>query len=142
MTAGPTTEEGTVVTPSNRPAPSIRRARVAVTKIDPWSVMKLSFVLSLALGVVTVVAVALLYGVLGATGTFDALSKTIGSVAGNDTGFRIEDVVTMDLVVRYATVIALIDVVLITALATLATFLFNLTTGLVGGIDITLTESD
>ena len=131
-----------MVTPSNRPAPSIRRARVAVTKVDPWSVMKLSFVLSVALGVVTVVAVALLYGGLGATGTFDALSKTIGSVAGNDTGFRIEDVVTMDLVVRYATVIALIDVVLITALATLATFLFNLTTGLVGGIDITLTESD
>ncbi len=142
MTAGPTTDRGTVVAPTNKPVASVRRARVAITKVDPWSVMKLSFVLSIGLGVVTVVAVTLLYGVLAATGTFDALSKTIGSVAGNDTGFRIEDVISMQVVVRYSTVIALIDVVLITALATLGSFLFNLTTGLVGGIDITLTESD
>lgn len=142
MTAGPATERGTVVAPIVNPPPGIRRARVAVTKVDPWSVMKLAFLLSIALGIVTVIAVALLYSVLAATGTFDALSKTIGNVAGNDTGFNIQDIVSMQLVVQYATVIALIDVVLITALATLAAFLFNLTTGIVGGIDITLTESD
>ena len=142
MTAGPVTERGTVVEPTRGVPSGVRRARVAVTQVDPWSVMKLSFVLSIGLAIVTMIAVALLYEVLDGTGTFDALSKTIGSVAGNDTGFRVQDVVTMSLVLRYALVIALIDIVLLTALSTLAAFLFNLCTGLVGGIDVTLTESD
>ena len=35
-----------------------RRARLRLTRIDPWSVMKTAFLLSIAFGVVTVVAVA------------------------------------------------------------------------------------
>jgi Transmembrane domain of unknown function (DUF3566) len=134
---------GTVVTPvpPGRQVVSVRRARVAVTRVDPWSVMKLSFVLSLALVVIFMVAAALLWWVLNGSGVFDQLNTTLQSVTGTS-NLRLQDVASLGRVMGIGGLIGLIDVVLLTALATLAAFLFNLTTGLVGGIDVVLTESD
>jgi hypothetical protein len=134
---------GTVVTPvpPGRQVFTVRRARVAVTRIDPWSVMKLSFVLSLALVVIFMVAAALLWWVLNGSGVFDQLNTTLQSVTGT-TNLRLQDVASLGRVMGVGGLIGLIDVVLLTALATLAAFLFNLTTGLVGGVDVVLTESD
>jgi len=134
---------GTVVTPvpAGRQVVTVRRARVAVTRIDPWSVMKLSFVLSLALVVIFMVAAALLWWVLNGSGVFDQLNTTLQSITGT-TNLRLQDVLSLGRVMGVGGMIGLIDVVLLTALATLAAFLFNLTTGLVGGVDVVLTESD
>jgi hypothetical protein len=134
---------GMVVTPvpPGRQVVTVRRARVAVTRIDPWSVMKLSFVLSLALVVMFMVAAALLWWVLNGSGVFDQLNTTLQSVTGT-TNLRLQDIASLSRVMAVGGLIGLIDVVLLTALATLATFLFNLTTGLVGGVDVVLTESD
>ncbi len=134
---------GTVVTPvpPGRQVVTVRRARVAVTRVDPWSVMKLSFVLSLALVVIFMVAAALLWWVLNGSGVFDQLNTTLQSVTGT-TNLRLQDIASLGRVMGIGGLIGLIDVVLLTALATLAAFLFNLTTGLVGGVDVVLTESD
>jgi hypothetical protein len=114
---------------------------VSLTRIDPWSVMKLAFVLSLALTVVVVVAAAILWWVLSSSGVFDQLNTTLVTVTGT-ASLRIQDVISLGRVVGVGTVLGLIDTVLITALATLAAFLFNLSTGLVGGVDVVLTETD
>lgn len=141
--AVPLPAAGTVVTPvpPGRQVVTVRRARVAVTRIDPWSVMKLSFVLSLALVVIFMVAAALLWWVLNGSGVFDQLNTTLQSVTGSSS-LRLQDLLSLSRVMGVGGLIGLIDVVLLTALATLATFLFNLTTGLVGGVDVVLTESD
>lgn len=115
-----------------------RKARVAVTRVDPWSVMKLAFVLSIALAIVSVVASALLWWVLDSAGVFTAVSEQIVDVAGD--AFRLEEVLTFGRVMGFTVVVAVIDIVLITALATLTAFLFNLATGMVGGVELTLTE--
>ena len=134
---------GTVVTPvpPGRQVVTVRRARVAVTRVDPWSVMKLSFVLSLALVVIFMVSAALLWWVLNGSGVFDQLNTTLQSVTGTSS-LRLQDIMSLSRVMGVGGLIGLIDVVLLTALATLATFLFNLATGLVGGVDVVLTESD
>jgi hypothetical protein len=128
-------------TPHGRPPVTIRRARVAVTRVDPWSIMKLSFVLSMALAVVMVVAASLLWWVLSSSGVFDQLNTTLVTVTGT-ASLRIQDVVSLGRVIGVGSLLGLIDVVLLTALATLAAFLFNLSTGLVGGVDVVLTETD
>ena len=135
--------QGTVVAPvpPGRQVVTVRRARVAVTRVDPWSVMKLSFVLSLALVVIFMVAAAILWWVLDASGVFDQLNTTLQSVTGTS-NLRLQDIAPLGRVMGIGGLIGLIDVVLLTALSTLATFLFNLTTGLVGGVDVVLTESD
>ena len=65
-----------------RPAERARKARLRLTHVDPWSVMKTSFLLSIALGIVTVVAVAVVWAVLGAAGVWDSINATVGDVVG------------------------------------------------------------
>ena len=142
---------GTVVTPSGGPpARTVRRAKVAVTRVDPWSVMKISFSLFVALGIVILVAVALLWWVLDSSGVFDQVSQSILKItgttdtSGNPTSgsFQLQNYIGIGRVMGVTTILVVINTILLTALATLGAFLFNLSAGLVGGIDITLTETD
>lgn len=129
---------------------TVRRAKVAITRIDPWSVMKISFALWVALGIVIVIATAILWWVLDSAGVFSQISQSIVKVTGSDTGsgnlngtsFQLVDFVSFGRVMGVATVLVVINTILLTALSTLAAFLFNLSTGLVGGVDVTLTETD
>lgn len=119
-----------------------RRARLRLTRIDPWSVMKTAFLLSIAFAVVTVISVAMVWQVLGAAGVWDSINSTVQeSIGGEDVaGFRIEDYVGTSRVLGFTMLVAAIDVVLITAAATLTAFLYNMAAALLGGVEITLAE--
>ncbi|HET6626097.1 MAG TPA: DUF3566 domain-containing protein [Nocardioidaceae bacterium] len=140
-------------TDSNRPRPAprpparsrgTRKARLRLTHIDPWSVMKTAFLLSIAFGIVTVIAVAVVWGVLGAAGVWDSINKTVQEVLGGDSGstFDIENYVGTSRVMGFTMIVAVVDVVLITAIATLGAFLYNLAAALLGGIEVTLAEDE
>ncbi|KRV47327.1 hypothetical protein AQ490_07615 [Wenjunlia vitaminophila] len=124
--------------------PRTRKARLRVAKADPWSVMKVSFLLSIALGICTVVAVAVLWMVLDAIGVFSTVGDTImgATGSGTDGGFDLESFLSLPRVLTFTSLIAVIDVVLATALATLAAFLYNLSAGFVGGVELTLAEDE
>jgi hypothetical protein len=127
-----------------RPRGRTRRARLRLLHLDPWSVMKTSFLLSIAFGIVTVVAVAVVWSVLGAAGVWDSINQTVGDVIGGDTAqsFDVENYVGTSRVLGFTMIVAVVDVVLITAIATLAAFLYNLAAALLGGIEVTLAEDD
>jgi hypothetical protein len=119
-----------------------RRARLQLRHIDIWSAFKISFVLSIALFFIWMVAVGVLYGVLGALGVFDTLNDLfgqLGSASGSDVA---GDVVTPGVVFGGAAVIGAVNIVLLTALCTVATFIYNLCSDLVGGLELTLSERD
>nr|WP_236670765.1 DUF3566 domain-containing protein [Streptomyces sp. 7-21] len=124
--------------------PRIRKARLRVAKADPWSVMKVSFLLSIALGICTIIAVSVLWLVMDAMGVFSTIGDTISEATSSDRdkGFDLEAFLSLPRVVMFTTVIAVIDVVLATALATLAAFMYNLSAGFVGGIEVTLAEDE
>jgi len=119
-----------------------RRARLRLTRIDPWSVMKTAFLLSIAFGVVTVVSVAMVWQVLGAAGVWDSINSTIQeSIGGPDTAnLDVENYVGTSRVLGFTMLVAAVDVVLLTAIATLGAFLYNMAAALLGGIEITLAE--
>jgi len=127
-----------------RPKRPPRRARLRLTRIDPWSVMKTAFLLSIALGVVTIVSVLMVWSVLGAAGVWDSINTTVRDIVGDQasTPFTIEDYLGTDRVIGFTMLVAVIDVVLLTAIATLAAFLYNMSAALLGGIDITLIEDE
>ena len=83
-----------------RPAARVRarRARLVLSRVDPWSVMKLAFLLSIALAIVAVVAVFVLWSVLDAMGVFDSVGSTAESVqsAVSRTAFTAERTIVMD----------------------------------------------
>jgi hypothetical protein len=126
-----------------RPAPKAkqRRARLLVSKVDPWSVLKMAFLLSVALGIVTVVASIVLWMVLDVTGIFDKINGLLGQVAGSESGgFDLKKVASLGQVASFATIIAVVNVVLLTALSMLGAVLYNIASALVGGVGVTLTD--
>ncbi|MEU5808866.1 DUF3566 domain-containing protein [Streptomyces sp. NPDC047718] len=127
-----------------RVTPRTRKARLRVAKADPWSVMKVSFLLSIALGVCTIVAAAVLWMVMDAMGVFSTVGSTISEATGSSesTGFDLQAFLSLPRVLTFTSVIAVIDVVLATALATLGAFIYNLSAGFVGGVELTLAEDE
>ena len=120
-----------------------RRARLHIKRIDPWSMMKFSFAVSLVLFFVAVVATSVLYLALDAMGVFDEVNKALAELVGNaggttGGGFKI----TAKGVVGGSALLGAVNVVLFTALATLGAFIYNVCADLVGGIELTLAEKD
>lgn len=116
-----------------------RRVRLVVSKIDPWSAMKMSFLLSVALGIVMVVCLGVLWSVLNGMGVFEQANELIAQVVGNNR-FNVLDYVGLSRVLSLGTVLAVVNVALLTALGTLMAFLYNIGAALVGGITTTLTD--
>ncbi|MFC9247820.1 DUF3566 domain-containing protein [Streptomyces sp. NPDC057136] len=149
---GPQGEDGTMggAQATRRPrtgartTPRTRKARLRVAKADPWSVMKVSFLLSIALGICTVVAAAVLWMVMDAMGVFSTVGGTISEATGSNesNGFDLQSFLSLPRVLVFTSVIAVIDVVLATALATLGAFIYNLSAGFVGGVELTLAEDE
>jgi hypothetical protein len=127
-----------------RTTPRTRKARLRVARADPWSVMKVSFLLSIALGICTVVAAAVLWMVMNAMGVFSSVGATISEATGSNesNGFDLQSFLSLPNVLIFTTIIAVIDVVLATALATLGAFIYNISAGFVGGIELTLAEDE
>jgi len=122
--------------------PQARRARLRIARVDPWSVMKVAFALSMALAIVTVVAVAIVWTVLGAAGVWESINSSVASILSDDAGdFDVTNYVGLDRVLGLTMIVAVADVILITAIATLGAFLYNFAASLLGGLEVTLTET-
>ena len=120
-----------------------RKARLRLSRIDPWSVMKTSFLFSIAFGIMFWFATYVVWSVIGASGLFDAVNTILQSVLSNpndQTQVRIEDFVNTNKVLGVAALIAVINVVLLTAIGTLTAFLYNLSANILGGLELTLAE--
>jgi hypothetical protein len=117
-----------------------RKARLVIKHIDPWTVMKLSFVVSVVMLAVCVVAVAIVYGVLGKMGVWTQINTLVDEVSPTTTSSALHSPVSAGRVVGIAAVIGAINVVLLTALSTLGAAIYNLISDLVGGIEVTLTD--
>ena len=122
----------------------MRKAHLRVTHVDPWSVMKSAFLLSIAIGIVLVVAVMVIWSVLGATGVWDSINRAVTDVVGSETSdsFDIQDYLGMSRVMGFTMIVAVVDVVLLTVIATLGAFLYNLAAVLLGGVEVTLAEDE
>jgi hypothetical protein len=119
-----------------------RRARLQLRHIDTWSALKISLVLSIALFFIWMVAIGILYMVLNGLGVFQTLNDLFGQVGSVSDNKPTSDVITPGVVFGGAAVIGAINIVLMTALCTVATFIYNLCSDLVGGLEITLSERD
>lgn len=138
--ATPRTTAGGALPPPAARDGAPRRVRLAVSRIDPWSVMKLSFLLSVAIGIMIVVASAVVWFVLDGLAVFTEANNMITEIAGAESSLNILQYVEFSRVVSGATVVAVVDVVLLTALSTIGAFLYNITAALVGGVNLTLTD--
>lgn len=124
-----------------------RKAHLVLRRIEPWSAMKFSFVVSLVCFVVLFVAVAVLYGVLSALGVFDSIIDLVNQLSQGEQG---QSSIPIDIaswfepvrILGYTALIGAVNVVLITALSTLGAVIYNVSSDLVGGIEVTFSEAE
>jgi hypothetical protein len=120
-----------------------RRARLNLKRIDPWSVMKFSFAVSLVLFIVVIVATSVLYLALDAMDVFQTVNTSLGDLISAGGGAEASTFkITAKGVIGTSALIGLVNVVLFTALATLGAFIYNVCADLVGGVELTLAERD
>jgi len=130
--------------PAVDPKSSIRprRARLYIARINPWSIVKVGFMLSVALAVVIVTAVAATWWALDYSGTFLTLARTADDIIGaGTTSFDIEALFAFERVFGAAVVIAAVEIVLVSVLAGLFAILYNLTVGITGGVEVTFSDA-
>lgn len=128
---------------ADAPAPKARarHAHLFVTHFDPWSVMKNAFMLSLAIAIVMIVAVTVLWSLLALSGTLDQVTRTLTDIAGGGSNtLDMANLFSFSRVIGVTAVLALLEVILVTALTTLFAFLYNISVGITGGLQMTLTD--
>ncbi|MFC0674972.1 DUF3566 domain-containing protein [Brachybacterium hainanense] len=118
---------------------TVRRVRLTLASIDPFSVMKLSFLIAIAIGIATVVAIVLLWNIVNTMGIWASIDSLGRDLTGGDP-LPFMEFFTFSKFVSYGTVIAAVNVVIITALGTLLAFLYNIVAALLGGLTMTFTD--
>ncbi len=110
-----------------------RQVRLKLVYIDVWSLVKLSFLVWLCLGIVLIVASALIWVVLFSTGIFDTLDETLRDMLGDD-NFAIANSFGIGQVLIFSFIIALLNTIVGTALGAVGGFLYNLSVRFTGGL--------
>ncbi|WP_232835314.1 DUF3566 domain-containing protein [Actinocorallia populi] len=122
---------------------SSRKAHLQIARFEPWTVMKFSFVMSLVCFVVLFVAVTVLYMVLSGLGVFDSISEAINETTnGPDQSSDAGDWFSAGRILGYTALLGALNVLLITALATVGSVIYNLAAEFVGGVEVTLKEAE
>jgi hypothetical protein len=128
-------------TPPKRTA---RQAHLTVARLEPWSVMKFSFVVSLVAFVILFVAVTALYGALAGLGVFESLQRVVSNVTSSQgsPGVNAKAWFNASRILGYTALLGSLNIVLITAMSTIGAVVYNLTSRLVGGVEVTLKETE
>ncbi len=116
-----------------------RQIDLILAKIDPWSVLKTGFLISIALGFATVVSIIAVWFFLDGMNVFGAVEDFLTEL-GAERFMVLLEYVRLPRVISYATILGVVNVVIFTALATLSALLYNLIAMLVGGIQVSLMD--
>jgi hypothetical protein len=117
-----------------------KQVRLKLVYIDFWSAVKLSFLVAASLGIVFIVASILIWVVLASTGIFGNLDGTLKDIM-NDPTFSVANNFSLPQVALFSIVVAILNVVVGTALGAVSTMLYNFSVRLTGGLLVGFTNN-
>ncbi|MEA9985396.1 MULTISPECIES: DUF3566 domain-containing protein [Subtercola] len=123
---------------SSRPTQT-KQVRLRLVYVDFWSILKISFLWSIVLGIVTVVAAFLIWSLLQQTGVFDSVNKLLVEIAGTG-NVSVDQFASLGQVMGFAVIVAILDIIVITALGAISAVLYNLTVKITGGVMLGFTN--
>jgi hypothetical protein len=111
-------------------------ARMRMVYIDFWSALKLSFLVGFVVALVTVVVMMLLWALLDKVGLVSTLRDFLQSIGGASSASVLANL-TFSNVLTFTLVVALLELMVVSALGAIFAALFNLATRVVGGWRVT-----
>lgn len=115
-----------------------KQVRLKLVHVDFWSAVKLSFLLSLGWAIVQIVLVFLVWMILNQT-VFDSVSKFYAEVSGQ-ASFDLRQILGLNQVMGFTLVVALLNLVVGTALGAVGAALYNLSVRITGGLLVGFTN--
>lgn len=110
-----------------------KQVRLKLVYLDFWSVVKLSFLTFICLGIMQVVFAVLVWVVLNTTGIFGDLDNAMRQILGDET-FSVTTVFSLTQVALFAVIVAVLNIVVGTALGAIFAALYNLSARVTGGL--------
>ena len=117
-----------------------RKVRVLLSRIDPWSALKIGFLVAIAFGIMTVVAMHSLWMALNQMDTFVTIQEWVSKLFTADQEVNILQFFAYSKVMSATLLVAVVNVVLISGLSVIAAFVYNMISRVVGGVYMTLTD--
>jgi hypothetical protein len=127
-----------------KPAPSTqsrvpaKKVRLRLSYIDPLSIVKTTFVLSIVFGIASVFALIFVWYLLNLSGSLDAATGLVSDVFG--TGFNIAGILSFSRVVTLGILVTTIQVVVWTLISGLFAIIYNVFAEFIGGVEVTLSD--
>ncbi|MFM9379175.1 DUF3566 domain-containing protein [Gordonia sp. VNK21] len=118
------------------------RAAVQVRRVDPWSIFKVTGVLAVVGFFVWMIAVAVLFGILDGMGVWDQMNSSFGTLVTADGSSSGGDLISVGQVFGFSALFGVFAAILLTALATISAYVYNVCADVVGGIEVTLADLD
>lgn len=112
---------------------AVRRVRRIIRKVDPWTVLKASFIFNAIVGLAFVLGMWVMWSLVIQKGIPEKVVDLFDAVT-------IELTIDGPLYFRITTLLAVIGVIGMTAFMTLGAVIYNLISDLVGGVEITVLE--
>ena len=126
---------------SKKPREPKKQIRLKLRTVDVWSAVKVGFLISIATSIALVVGAWLIWSVLANSGIFSSIGSLLSSILGEGSNVNLENDFSFSNVMTTATTLALLNVVLTTALWAVWAVIFNIISKLVGGLSLTFTNN-
>lgn len=121
-------------------AVATKQVRLKLVYVDFWSTVKLSFLVAVSLGIVLLVSTILIYLVLQSTGVFVLLDSVLSDVLGDGAPSIATDF-SLGTVAMFTLVVAVLNIIVGTALGAITSILYNLSVRLTGGLLVGFTNN-
>lgn len=118
---------------------SSKQVRLKLVYVDFWSAVKLAFLVAVCLAIVTIVGTFLVYTVLDSTSVFDQADKLFKDITGG--AQSLTSFLSLGQVMGFTVVVALLDLVVVTALGAIMAVLYNLSVKVTGGVLVGFTNN-
>lgn len=117
----------------------IRRVRMTISRVDPWSALKLSFLISVAVGIMIVVSAIVLWFVLDSMHVWSQINELLVTL-NSEPLLKLGQFMEFGRVLSFSVVVGVVEIVLMTAFGAVLAILYNIVAMLVGGMHVTVTD--
>ena len=121
-------------------AAATKQVRLKLVYIDFWSAVKLSFLLMVTLGIIFVVVNLLVWVVLDTTHIFNNINGLLREIL-NQADFDVTSVYSLPNVGLFSFVVAVLNVMVGTALGAITALLYNFSVRISGGLLVGFTNN-